>query len=78
MTDETVALSFRLKKSDWLRLHALVTELRAADDPAPSLQGVIITALNDYLTKRGEAPLETQPFGRGGARSSRKKATRSI
>ncbi|ALG69609.1 hypothetical protein VY88_12505 [Azospirillum thiophilum] len=74
MTGDAIALSLRLKKSDWLRLHALVTELRAADAPAPSLQGVIIAALNDYLTKRGEAPLETQPFGRGGARTSRKRA----
>lgn len=73
MTDDTVSLSFRLKKTDWVRLHTLVTELRAADDPAPSLQGVIVAALNEYFAHRGEPPLETQPFGRGGARISRKK-----
>ncbi|WP_372398532.1 hypothetical protein ABMY26_17840 [Azospirillum sp. HJ39] len=58
MTDDAIALSLRLKKSDWLRLHALETELRAADAAAPSLQGVIIAALNDYLAKRGKAPHE--------------------
>lgn len=56
-----------------MRLHEEAARLRAAGDDAPSLQGVIVAALNSYFAARGEPPLETRPFGRGGARVSGKK-----
>lgn len=73
MRDDLISLSFRLSRADWLRLHDEAARLRAAGDDAPSLQGVIVAALNGYFAARGEPPLETRPFGRGGARVSGKK-----
>ena len=73
MPDDPVSLSFRLTRADWLRLHDEAARLRAAGDSAPSLQGVILTALNAWFAERGEAPLQTKPFGRGGPRTSGKK-----
>lgn len=73
MADDTISLSIRLKRADWLRLHDEAARLRIAGDPAPSLQGVIVAALNEYFTHRGEPALDTTPFGRGGPRISGKK-----
>lgn len=73
MANDMVTLSFRLTRTDWLRLHEEVSRMRAENHPAASLQGVILTALNDFFAARDEPPMETIPYGRGGPRVSGKK-----
>ena len=50
---ETVALTVRIARSDWTRLHAL------AMSEASSLQALAVQGFSEILTKHGLPPMET-------------------